>query len=151
MIKAMTLGLALLSLSAPATQARQAAQAVGSVDPYKNVCASGYVKSLEVSGVEKVGEGWYPWLIATIDQTGFQTGGTTTVNTYFTGDQQGDKKWALLLGAFQTAYLSRVPIQVFSPSATAPCAAFPRDLTVRLCTSEADCGGVQTATAAPER
>ncbi len=155
-IRAMTFGLALLSLSAPATQAQQAQQtpeAVGAVDPYRNICASGYVKSLEVSGVENVGQGWYPWLIATIDQTGFQGGGTTTVNTYFTGDQQGDKKWALILGAFQTAYLSRVPIRVYSPNATAPCVAYPRDLTVRMCTNEVDCGGVRTVAGAdtPQR
>lgn len=148
-IKATALGLALLGLS---LQTSYAAPVAPTSNPYARVCANGYVKTLEVSGVEGVGPGWYPWLIATIDQTGFQGGGTTTVNTYYTGDREGDKKWALILGAFQTAYLSRVPIVVYSASDDQPpCMDYPRAFTVKLCTSEADCNGVQSAQGAEGR
>ena len=100
-----------LGLSAQAAGARS--QAV-TLDPHRSICANGYVRMLEVSGVEEAySAGLYPWLRATIDQTGFKPGEYPRVTAYYNGGGAADQKWSALLNTLQQAYLSRSPVIIY--------------------------------------
>ncbi len=129
-----------LGLSAQAAGARS--QAV-TLDPHRSICANGYVRMLEVSGVEEAySAGLYPWLRATIDQTGFKPGEYPRVTAYYNGGGAADQKWSALLNTLQQAYLSRSPVIIYHAFLGGVCQDDAAHLTVQLCESQAACNGV---------
>ncbi len=136
-----------LGLSAPASEGRS--QTV-TLDPHRRVCAAGYVRMLEVSGVEEArSAGLFPWVRTTIDQTGFKGGDEPEVTAYYQNQGAADQKWAALLNTLQQAYLSRSPVIIYSVTSAGVCQGDARHFTVKLCESQAACNGV-TSLSAPD-
>lgn len=145
MLKITPGALAILLLSAP-VQAAHGAPKAPTLDPRQRICANGYIRTLEVSGVEDAtGAGAYPWLRVTVDQTGFAGGGTAQVTAMYHDDSAGVERWSALLDTVQQAYLSRASVVIYNTFSGGSCQDFARNLTVQLCLNEVDCKGVTAA------